>query len=72
MRVKVQQRMQKSHIMKVVVVAILILALVIVEAILGVALYGRAVSVAYDGLMDDYQRRIGQIARSMDALLEKG
>ena len=72
MRVKVQQRMQKSHIMKVVVVAILILALMIVEAILGVALYGRAVSVAYDGLMDDYQRRIGQLAASVDDLLEKG
>ena len=72
MRVKVQQRMQKSHIMKFVIVAIMILALMGVETILGVTLYARTVSVAYDGLMDDYQRRIGQLAASMDGLLETG
>ena len=69
---KVKQRMQKSHIMKLVVVTALVLALLIVETIVGIAIYRHAREIAYNGQMNDYLRNVSHVAKSLDEAIEAG
>ena len=67
---KVKQRMQKSHIMKLVVVTALVLALLIVETVVGVAIYRHAREIAYNGQMNDYLRNVSRVAKTLDETIE--
>ena len=68
---KVKQKIQKPHIMKIIVLTAMVLALLIVETVIGIAICDRAKKVAYEGQMTNYMHSASRVAQALDSAVEK-
>ncbi|MBQ9486043.1 MAG: EAL domain-containing protein [Clostridia bacterium] len=69
---KFESQLYKAHIMKIVKVATLLLILLAVEIVMGVTLYSKTASVAFDGLMSGYAEEIKVVSADLDGKINAG